>query len=352
MNSPPPVELIPARPQTLWGVPAVVNFALGGTGAGLYVVAAIAAGFSSSATLTIASWLGPALVLAGFLAVATEAGRPLRGLRVLARVATSWMSRELWIGGIFIALAAGEFVVPGFAQRFFAAAAAVMLVLAQGLILRRAEGIAAWSVPPLPLVFIQSALVAGAGHLVLINAGAGTPPGRVVLDVVLALLLFAALVWLAFVTWSGGAFAEATRCLREGTPALVIFGVGYVAPFALITLTMALGQTAPTVPALAGLLMIATQAYAKAFLILKCGQLRPITIPHLKLPNKRERQADQNWPDARRPQCEMSAGSQREPSGEMTEIFDPLKCRLGRRTTLPPTATQMARFHRPARRAS
>ena len=294
MTSPTPVELIPARPQTLWGVPAVVNFALGGTGAGLYVAAAIAAGFLASPILTIASWLAPALVLAGFVAVATEAGRPLRDLRVLARVATSWMSRELWIGGAFIALAAGEFVMPGSAQRLFAAAAAVMLVLAQGLILRRAQGIAAWSVPPLRLVFLQSALTAGAGLLVLIDAAVGTPPGRGILDAVLGLLLFAALVWLAFITWSGEAFAEATRCLREGTPALVIFGGGYVAPFLLFTLTMALGDDALAFPALAGLLMVTAQAYAKAFLILKCGQLRPITVPHLRFSPKREPQAHQN----------------------------------------------------------
>ena len=283
MNSPTPVELIPARPQTLWGMPAVVNSALGGTGAGLYVTAVIAAGFRSSPTLTIASWLGPALVLAGFVAVATEAGRPLRGLRVLARVTTSWMSRELWIGGAFIALAAGEFVVPGSVQRLVAAAAAIMLVLAQGLILRRAQGIVAWSVRPMPLVFLQSALTAGAGLMVLLDAAVGAPPGRVILDAVLGLLLFAALVWLAFVTWSGGAFAEATRCLREGTPALGIFGGGYVAPFSLFVLTMALGDESRTLPALGGLLMVATQAYAKAFLILKAGQLRPITVPHLRL---------------------------------------------------------------------
>jgi hypothetical protein len=49
-------------------------------------------------------------------------------------------------------------------------------------------------------------------------------------------------------------------------------------------------------------------------------------------------QADQNGPDARRPQCEVSAGLRREPSGEMTEIFEPLKRRLGRRATSPPPA--------------
>jgi len=74
---------------------------------------------------------------------------------------------------------------------------------------------------------------------------------------------------------------------------------------------------------------------------------------------RRTPQDDQNGPDARRPRCEVSAGRQREPSGEMIEkeyrlrrtrdrtIFEPLKRRLRRRTTSPPTATQMGRFHRP-----
>src|SRR6266545_706550 len=60
----------------------------------------------------------------------------------------------------------------------------------------------------------------------------------------------------------------------------------------------------------------------------------------------KEPEADQKRPDARRPQCEVSAGIRREPNGEMAEIFEPLKRRLGR-TTSPPTATQMAVFHRP-----
>mgnify|MGYP003584851341 CR=1 FL=1 len=38
------LEMLPARPQTLWGWPAVVNFVLGGLGAGWYIVAVLAAG--------------------------------------------------------------------------------------------------------------------------------------------------------------------------------------------------------------------------------------------------------------------------------------------------------------------
>src|SRR3990172_2763707 len=108
----PPVELIPARRQILWGWPAVVNFTLGGVGAGLYGTAVLAAGFERTAAVVLASWLGLLLVLAGFAAVAGEAGRPLRGPRVLWKVRTSWMSRELWIGGAFVLLIAADFAFP------------------------------------------------------------------------------------------------------------------------------------------------------------------------------------------------------------------------------------------------
>jgi DMSO reductase anchor subunit len=277
-----PVALIPARPQTLWGLPAVINFALGGTGAGLYVAAAIAVGLGSSASLTIASWLGPVLVLAGFAAVATEAGRPWRGARVLARVRTSWMSRELAVGGLFALLAAGEFVVPSAGQRLAAVAAAVGLVLAQGLILRQAAGVTAWAVPPMPVMFLQSALVAGTGLLVVIDVARGVSLDGASLGAVIALLPAAAIVWLAYVTWSDGPFADATRSLREGATATAIFGGGYVVPFALLALALALGEHT-VAPALGGLLMVAGQGYAKAVLILRCGQLRPITVPQLRL---------------------------------------------------------------------
>ncbi len=104
-----PIDLLPSRPQTFWGWPAVLNFFLGGLGAGFYVVTVLAEGPDGrSAVMTLASWLAPACVLAGFAAVAAEAGRPLRGPRVLLRVGTSWMSRELWLGGAFVAARPGR----------------------------------------------------------------------------------------------------------------------------------------------------------------------------------------------------------------------------------------------------
>ena len=81
-------EMLPARPQTLWGWPAVVNFVLGGLGAGWYIVALLAAGLERSPGVALASWTAPLLVLAGFTAVAREAGEKLVGqlVRQLAQL--------------------------------------------------------------------------------------------------------------------------------------------------------------------------------------------------------------------------------------------------------------------------
>ena len=116
-----------------------------------------------------ASAAGGAVSTAAAAAVATEAGRPLRGPRVLARLRTSWMSRELWIGGAFVLLIAADFAFPLRIHRAQALAAAVLLALAQGMILRRSRGIAAWDAPIMPWLFLLSAAVSGSGAYMLLE---------------------------------------------------------------------------------------------------------------------------------------------------------------------------------------
>lgn len=278
------VELIPARRQALWGWPAIVNFVAGGAGAGLYLVAVLAARAGAAPLLTLASWLAPALVLAGFGAVAAEAGRPLRGPRVLARVGTSWMSRELWLGGAFVLLAGAELVRPGPALRLAAALAALGFATAQGFILRRARGVAAWDVAVMPLVFVASALLSGLGLALAVEAAAGRPPGAADLGVAMPLVVLGALVWLGYVTWSREpAFVGATADLREGPLAVAIVGGGYVAPFLLLGLAAALPGVTAAAGALAGALLVLGQACAKSALVRTAGRLRPITLANLSL---------------------------------------------------------------------
>jgi DMSO reductase anchor subunit len=279
-----PIELIPSRRQALWGWPAVLNFALGGLGAGLYVVAAAAAGFDRSPTVTAASWLGPLLVLAGFVAVATEAGRPFRGPRVLTRLATSWMSRELWIGGAFVLFVATDLAFPLRIHRALAVAMALALALAQGFIVRRARGVTAWDVPLMPLLFLFSALISGSGLYLVIEVISGRRPDGAVLGGVLALLAGGLFVWTRYIRWSvEPAFAEAIAPLTSGRGGHVIVCGGYTAPLGLIPLGVLLPAVAPLALLVAGALMVGAQFHAKTLLILSAGQFRPITLAGLRM---------------------------------------------------------------------
>ena len=203
---------------------------------------------------------------------------------MLWRVGTSWMSRELWLGGAFAAAGAAEFVAPGVALRVAAFAAAVLLAAAQGLIVRHARGIAAWDVPAMPVVFLASAAVSGAGLLALVEVVAGRPLGGALLGATLVTLVLGAIAWLAYVTWSREAsFVRATGALRAGPTAVAIVGGGYLAPFLCAALALALPGVAVPAATLAGALMIAGQALAKTALILTAGQLRPVTLTTLRL---------------------------------------------------------------------
>jgi formate-dependent nitrite reductase membrane component NrfD len=279
-----PVVLVPARRQILWGWQAVVNFTAGGIGAGLYGAAVIADGFERTSAVALASWIAPLLVLAGFTAVAGEAGRPLRGPRVLWKVRTSWMSRELWIGGAFVLLAAADIAFPLRLLRALALAAAVLLALAQGMILRRSRGVAAWDAPLMPSLFLLSAAVSGSGAYMLLEALAGhqVQPAAIVTG------LFLLVTWLglerAYVfTPAGQAFMDATASLRDGRAGRIGVGIGTVLPMGALAVALAAPHLAAGAAALAGLAMVAGQAHFKTELILRAGLLRPITVPSLRL---------------------------------------------------------------------
>lgn len=275
----PRMEMIPAHPQSLWGWPAVANFALGGLGAGWYVVAVLTAALERAPGVTVASWAAPVLVLAGFAAVAAEAGRPLRGLRVLARVRTSWMSRELLIGMVFVMLVVVDLAFPLRLLRLLAMVAAVLLAVAQGFIVRRARGVTAWDVPLVPLLFLLSALLSGAGAFLLIEVVAGRSPIPAVVAPVLMVIVVTYVVWIRYLAWSAeDAYRRAVAPLRERRAALVIDVAGYGLPLLLGLLALAAPAVAGPLVGPAGALLVAGQVYAKAGLILAAGRLRPITL--------------------------------------------------------------------------
>jgi phenylacetyl-CoA:acceptor oxidoreductase subunit 2 len=282
------VDLMPAVRQRHWGAPAVVNFWLGGLGAGHYAVAAAAARLEADAGPGPAAWLGPLLVLAGLAAVALEAGRPLRGVRVLARPATSWMSREAWLAGAFVLAAAAAGVTALGALEALAAVLGLAFATSQGFLVRRARAVAAWDVSLMPALFAASALVSGLGAHLVVGVLRGRAPGDALLGVALLGLAVGLLVWLHYATWSDEpAFVRSTRALRLGWPGLVIVAGGYAVPFALAALAQFAGHASALALA-AGVAIVAGQGYAKWVLIREVGELRPVTLAGLTV-RRRER---------------------------------------------------------------
>lgn len=260
--------------QTIWGPLAVVNFTLGGMGAGAYVLAAALSGFSLIPPLTHVRLVGPLVVVAGFLAVAVEAGRPLRGLNVLLMVHRSWMSRELWAGLAFVLLASEDLLWPALSLRLVASLAALLFILSQGCILFRARGVAAWNVRPMPVLFLTSGLLTGAGLLGFFRffgiAGGGE---ALLLWTMVGLIVVNGALWMSLLTWAGDeAFRDSTGALRSGGAWAGILGVGHLLPLLLLG-----ALRYPALP-LAGLTVLIGGVLLKALLILGAGQFRAIAI--------------------------------------------------------------------------
>jgi hypothetical protein len=95
----------------------------------------------------------------------------------------------------------------------------------------------------------------------------------------LLLIVVSFVVWARYLAWtSEDAYRRAVAPLREGRSAVLIDGAGYGLPLLLGLLALAAPPVAGALTALAGALLVAGQAYAKARLIRAAGRLRPITL--------------------------------------------------------------------------
>lgn len=292
------MELIRPMKQTVWEWPAVANFSLGGIGTGFYLlgllIAALPGGDMSqsplwnavpSATLrTGFKLLGPALAGLGFLALTTEAGRPLRGLHLFRHLRRSWMSRETLAGAVFIPAAVVDWLFPYPALRTLAAIGAVGLMISQGFIVYRSRAVTAWNVPLMPLFFVTSAFATGCGLVLLLVPLSGMALGWNLMVIGLICVVLNLVVWLLYLRRAGDDFQEATQALRRPDALILMVGVGHLLPVLLLLLALlASGPDAGVgfqniAAALAGLAMMAGGVSQKAGIILEAGYLRAIVL--------------------------------------------------------------------------
>lgn len=282
-------EFLKPRKERAWGWPAVANFVLGGTGAGLYLVVSFTlfAGPESSSRLLPGpvGLLPAALVGLGFFAVSLESGRPWRGMYLLSNLRNSWMSIEILSGAIFIAAAALDHFFSSPALRVAAACAALELIISHGFILFRARGMSAWNVPIIPFLFLSSGLVLGGGVLFTISGLQRSMIDADVINAVRICLIADFTAWGLYIWLPRDMhFRKATVSLRKPLPLFIVMALGQILPLIILTgLMIAAGESGGEgarygVVAATGLAMLIGGAGQKTILLLGANLFRGITM--------------------------------------------------------------------------
>jgi phenylacetyl-CoA:acceptor oxidoreductase subunit 2 len=280
----PAIVLFPSQRQNVWGRLAVINFTFGSAGAGLYLLSVwfemIAQNTSAIPSPFVLRIISAGLVCVGLIAVAGEAGQPLRARFLLGNLRTSWMSRETAAAILFVpsALITSFFSVPYLIA--LAAGAATLFIISQGFIIYRSRAIPAWNRPILPVLFISSAFAAGSGILLMLPARAGVDRTHVALLITTAVCGAAdLLLWRLYLHSLAidESVRQTTRPLRAARSVMI----GRVAPIA--TLLLVLFFSIPRPMALnsltiVGVLMFWGSWAQKTGIIRTCGFLTPIQL--------------------------------------------------------------------------
>jgi DMSO reductase anchor subunit len=163
-------EIIRLSTQPVWGKIAVLNFALGGSGAAYHVLMSLL----GSVNITLSSGypqgyklIASALVALAFLTLALETRYPERIFHLFSNLRSSWMSREALFGVIFILCASTDFFFPHWLWTSVSVLSALGYLIAQSCIFYSAKAVPAWSSGILPLSLFFSSISGGVGWVVL-----------------------------------------------------------------------------------------------------------------------------------------------------------------------------------------
>lgn len=151
--------------QQNWKGPAVANFCLGGCGSAMLAWFALLQPEGGQWLF----WAGLGMMSSGLVAVAFELGRPLRGLRSLRHLGSSWMTREVWAAIMTIVFCLLVLANNQWALKV-AGLSALIFLFCQAMILRAAQGVPAWRLNAVVGVIIVTGLGEG-GALIFWGLG-------------------------------------------------------------------------------------------------------------------------------------------------------------------------------------
>lgn len=280
------ITILPPSSQRAWGWPVVANFILGGAGAGTYLVSFIKGimqgeyfGLSKHFSASI---LGPVLAVLGFIALALEAGQPLKSIHLVRGTQYSWLSRETVFWGIFVFFAVLDWFIPGPFVRIASVLAAFTLMMSQGFILFQMRAIIAWNIPVVPVFFISSGFVSGFGVLLLTGGPGGSLFSMNFVFLIAITMIANLLVWFLYLCRYRAADIE--ECDREEGrfmhAALPL--MGHVIPLTVLLMLAARGYRGSVWPfyieAASGLVMLLCVIYQKKIIVLDNARFKKITV--------------------------------------------------------------------------
>ena len=286
--------LLKAVRLKVWHWPAVINFTLSGAAGGFYLLnlffGEMAAKLESPIQIAIYNLTAPLLVWLGFLMVAFEAGSPFKGIYLLNKLKTSWMSREVISGLLFICFASIGLIFPHPLIKTFAGAAVIGLLFSQGFLVYRCCAVTAWNEPIIPVHFFVSGACLGFS---LIMAWASVARLHITIFLLLTgfiLVCLDAAIWIAYLRKNmNQALLEGTRPLYLYLPLKVSIGLLHVLPAALLlillpAITLNNHSTLTAILSLfVGVIIFCGGVYQKFALIFKANYFRKLTSGEIKL---------------------------------------------------------------------
>jgi formate-dependent nitrite reductase membrane component NrfD len=280
------------RLQAEWGARVSLDLFFGGAGAGLlgtYLLIAARDGYRGLSVAVLVT--GVVLVLLGLLLLASELGRPAKGLRSMANRGTSWMAR----GAIFnLALIAAALLL--ITARLAGAlrlvpAVAMLTLLCSGLVaaypgflLFDAKDIRLWHSRLLPGLMFLYSLMSGLSLLTLADSALHLRMEATLRPMALIVMLPVTIFFAAF--WGKSSVATGCGCW-EGLRRLV--GRRLMAPF--VVGTMAIGILLPLicyvyaaligvaeVPMRLGAISFLAGAACMRYFVVKAASHEPVTF--------------------------------------------------------------------------
>lgn len=281
------IEVLPAAPQGAWRWPAVANFILVGAGTGFYLFSFLVTvleerPFAMSKNISF-GLLSPVLVTMGFLALSTEAGRPLRSIYLFRNLRRAWLSRETFFFSVFVPVAIIDWFIPNPVIRVISIAAAAALMISQGAILYQIRAITGWNMLVIPALFITSGFASGGGVVLLVGGLTRSPLLLSTILTGMAALSANLAIWLLYLYWFRSiAFREAIGKFRRPLSLIITVGFGHILPLVLLYSLTGWGHSevdrpffAETVSGLAILLGVILQ---KKAIVLKASNMKAIII--------------------------------------------------------------------------